>query len=265
MICTVFGPRLEEMVPTRPTEREQKLSPDRVIAECIGSYLMRQNSDELTARWRNEIVTTLELSAYTYFLLKVVGRENILPEPALYVPVPHCSHVDHVVIGAALKRRKHQFRIVADAKYFFETPELRYFYEKVLFALPLERGKEEYSLADFSSSIEALRNGIDVVIYPEGGREYYNQPMDLFDGVYLLALRYKFPIVPVIVEGTYRAYPAGARFPKPSPVTLRFLKPFTVDQYTRAGKRLKAEELKNAYLERVSAFWQPPAACEPSV
>lgn len=253
-------------MPARSVARQPKNTPDRWLAHQIGAHLMRYDSNELNLIWRRRITTSMEFLVRRYNRLEIIGQELIPTVPTIFCPVPHYSHVDHVAISVALKDKigLDNFRIAADSRYFFGDAAIGYFYKNVLIALPIERGKKEYSIDDLKPCIEVLQSRKSLVWYPEGGREYDRLPMELQPGAFIIALRYKVNLMPVIVEGTYGILRPGASIPWPRKATIRFLPTLTPEDYVSNGKRLRSSELMDLYLERVSPYWRPPSPRDPT-
>ena len=45
----------------------------------------------------------------------------------------------------------------------------------------------------------------------------------------MLSKEYNAPIVPVVIDGSFEALPAGKIFPRPKKITIKFLKPIYPD------------------------------------
>lgn len=70
-------------------------------------------------------------------------------------------------------------------------------------------------------SLQWLRDGGAVVIFPEGARSTSNGELDRFKaGAVRLALEAKVPILPVTIRGGNRVWPRGWRFPRGGKVTV---------------------------------------------
>jgi 1-acyl-sn-glycerol-3-phosphate acyltransferase len=65
-----------------------------------------------------------------------------------------------------------------------------------------------------------------VLIFPEGTRSADGKLQPARPGLGMIAAKTGAPVVPVLVTGSYRAFPKGAKFPKPAPVEVRIGQPF---------------------------------------
>jgi len=67
-----------------------------------------------------------------------------------------------------------------------------------------------------------LANGEPVLIFPEGTRSRTGQIQDFKPGIGLIAAESGVPIVPVYIQGAFRAMPPGAPFPRPLSIVVSF-------------------------------------------
>lgn len=97
-------------------------------------------------------------------------------------------------------------------------------------------------------SLQWLRRGGAVVIFPEGGRERADGAMLKFKpGAARMALESGTPILPVTISGAHRVWPRGWRFPRPGRVRIVYHPLYHVTprdgEDTRACARRATDEL----------------------
>ncbi len=97
-------------------------------------------------------------------------------------------------------------------------------------------------------SLEWLRGGGAVVIFPEGGRCQPDGAMMKFkNGAVRMAAETGVPILPVTIRGAHRVWPNGYRFPRFAKVEIIFHPLFHValeqDEEIRASARRESERL----------------------
>ena len=81
----------------------------------------------------------------------------------------------------------------------------------------------------------SLKAGEVVGIFPEGTRSRDGRLLPFKSGVEFLVRRSKATVVPVGIDGTFRAYPRKAWFPRPSKVVVRYGEPWTAEQVLADG------------------------------
>ncbi len=141
------------------------------------------------------------------FRIQVIGRENIPPSPPYIVASNHRSHLDPPVLNYAFPEP-----LVFLAKEELFKPPLGWVISHMR-AIPIKRGKGDVDT--LKTSLELLDKGCGLCIFPEGTRASPGKFLRPKAGVGLLAIRSGVPVVPVLIEGTDRVFPRGARFPKP--------------------------------------------------
>jgi 1-acyl-sn-glycerol-3-phosphate acyltransferase len=134
--------------------------------------------------------------------------------PAVYV-VNHLSAFDIPTLYAALP---FQFRIMAK-KELFRYPVLGW-HLKLSGQIPIDRDNARSSLKSLMRASEALKNGMSLVVFPEGGRSPNGQLQPFLGGSFYVAIKAQVPIVPMALIGTYEALPMNSFHLRPRPFQL---------------------------------------------
>src|SRR6185295_16241518 len=95
-------------------------------------------------------------------------------------------------------------------------------------AVPIDR--ERGAIGGIRTTLELLKNGEAVVVFPEGSRTPDGKLHPLLPGFCLLARRSGATIVPVAIDGAFKALPRGSHFAWPAPIRLAFSEPLTGKQ-----------------------------------
>lgn len=154
-----------------------------------------------------------------YYNITLEGLENVPKEGGYIYASNHRSYTDPVIISLGVRKR---FCYMAKKELFqkniFFTALI-----KLMGAFPVERGKNNTQAID--TSIEKLKNGRNLVIFPEGTRSYDGKVGSGKTGVAMIAAHAGRDVIPV-----------GIIFEGPK---LKFRSKIIV----RYGKRISAEEL----------------------
>ena len=173
--------------------------------------------------------------------LKVEGEENVPTAGGLVVACNHQSWSDVQVLGSSCPRRLYFM-----AKSEFRTwPILRH-----LIAITdspfINRTGDKKGLAEV---VNFLQSGKAICIFPEatipGEEDIRRSAVEPHtgllrgrSGMIRIALEAKVPILPVGVSGTSASFPPEVyprlellRLPRPTPISVRFGKPITLDEY----------------------------------
>ena len=158
------------------------------------------------------------------FNIKVYNTENIPTSGSYIVASNHRSHLDPPVLNSAFPEP-----LVFLAKEELFKPPLGWVIRHMR-AVPLKRGSGD--LDTLEMSLDFLRQGYKVAIFPEGTRAKPGEFLRPKVGVGLLAIKGGVPVVPVRIEGTGDVFPRGAKFPKPGhPIDVVVGKPLSFEGY----------------------------------
>lgn len=182
---------------------------------------------------------------------EVVGLEHLPQEGSFVLVANHGSHLDALCLLSALPLRKlHRTFPVAAKDYFFRNLQGLGFSVVLLNAIPFERS------ARAAQSLALCRQllshpGNTLILFPEGTRTQTGAMGPFKPGIGALVAGTDIPVVPCFLEGAYRAFPKGARVPRPRKVRLLIGQPrsFANMPDSREGVHRVAEELFQAVAE----------------
>jgi 1-acyl-sn-glycerol-3-phosphate acyltransferase len=148
-----------------------------------------------------------------YWRLKIRGKEN-LPQSGPFVLAPvHRSFIDFSLTCSITRRR---MRYMGKASLW--KVGLFGKFISALGAYPVHRGGADREA--LRRTIDVLRGGEPVVIFPEGTRQHGPKVENLFEGAAYVATKVGVPIVPVGIGGSERALRKGQKVPRPVKVTI---------------------------------------------
>ncbi len=111
-------------------------------------------------------------------------------------------------------------------------------------AIPLKR--DESDIAAMRSILSRLNQGYAVCLYPEGTRTVDGHIAEVKAGFSLLSRRGNAPVVPVVIDGMFEAWPKHRKFPRLGErIRIRIGKPITPEQIKEMGDRDFSKHLTN--------------------
>lgn len=146
------------------------------------------------------------------FDVKVTGKPFIPQNRNFLVIANHSSHLDAGLVRTALGDQGERLVSLAARDYFFNTPLKRAWFENFTNLVPIERQgslRESLRMAG-----EALRQGFNVLIFPEGTRSTTGELMEFKSTLGYLALTYHVDVLPLYIGGAFDALPKGSVLPK---------------------------------------------------
>jgi long-chain acyl-CoA synthetase len=109
-----------------------------------------------------------------------------------------------------------------------------------------------------------LKQGKNLVLYPEGERSIDGTPKKFKKGAAILAAHLKIPIYPVAVEGFYNAWPRGRSLPRLSRLRVRFGDPIPPPAECGSDMEESYAQLTDKLRQRVVDMWESLRAEEPA-
>lgn len=169
------------------------------------------------------------------------GVENIPEDGGVIVAANHQTYIDPFWISLPIKRPTRYLAWSAAFGWPIVGQCLIW-----LGAWPL--ALEGSDPAAIRRSLQWLREGGAVVIFPEGGRSTVTGGLERFKaGAIRLALEANVPILPVTIKGGNKVWPRGWRFPRPGKVVITYHPLYLPEkgpgEETRAYARRESEHL----------------------
>lgn len=139
--------------------------------------------------------------------LRVSGEEHVPATGAFVLAANHQSMLDPVICGIAARDRP--FTYIARASLFHFKPFGALI--RLCGAVPIERGTGDSGA--IRTALSELAGGRALLLYPEGTRSPDGRTAECRPGVVLLARRAKVPLVLMVIEGAYDAWPRKRTLP----------------------------------------------------
>lgn len=167
------------------------------------------------ARFWSRCVCTL-----WFIRVKVVGRENIDPKTSYVFVANHQGALDIWTIYGYLN---HNFKWL-----------MKKSLEKVPFVgiackyaghVFVDDANPRGVRDTIAEAEERLKDGMSVVIFPEGSRTWDGKLSPFKRGAFMLAGEFKLPVVPVTIDGAYRCMPRTTYNARPGTIIMTIHKP----------------------------------------
>jgi 1-acyl-sn-glycerol-3-phosphate acyltransferase len=155
------------------------------------------------------------------FDLKVYNKHHLPPEGGVLLLANHQSLLDMIVIAVQLDRPISFFARSG----LFKNRFLAWLITS-LHAFPIRQGEADFS--GIREAIRRLKEGHILNVYPEGSRTETGELGPIEPGAALIVRRAEVPIVPVVVDGAFQAWPRGAKFFTAHPIRVMFGPPMNV-------------------------------------
>jgi 1-acyl-sn-glycerol-3-phosphate acyltransferase len=147
--------------------------------------------------------------------LTVRGLENLRKHPVGVYASNHTSYMDTPVIFGALP---FQFRILAK-KELWPIAFIGWYLDRSG-QIPIDTRNPRATMSSLGVGVKALRSGMPLFVFPEGGRTPNGELQNFLSGAAYLAIRAQVPLVPITLSGVYDLLPIHTRFLYPGELTL---------------------------------------------
>jgi 1-acyl-sn-glycerol-3-phosphate acyltransferase len=172
--------------------------------------------------------------------IAVRGIENLRSQPVAVYASNHTSYMDTPVIFGALP---FQFRILAK-KELWPIAFIGWYLDRSG-QIPIDTANPHATMSSLAVAVKALRSGMPLFVFPEGGRTATGALKPFLSGAAYLAIRAQVPLVPIALAGVYDLLPIHTRHLYPGELTVTVGDPIetkgmTVRQTEELNARLRA-------------------------
>jgi 1-acyl-sn-glycerol-3-phosphate acyltransferase len=177
----------------------------------------------------------------------IKGLSNIDPDKSYVYMSNHQSNYDIPILLGFLPV---QFRWLAKIE-LFRIPLFGYAMRRAGY-ICIDRSNQKSAFESLKKAAEIIRNGVSVMIFPEGTRTKDGNIGSFKKGGFVLAVESGVPILPVIIRGTYSVMPKSRLLIKPGKVTVDILEPVETSGFTKETKDQLMEKIRNIMCEAVN-------------
>lgn len=170
----------------------------------------------------------LAVWARLWLRLSIEGRQHVPATGPLLAVGNHCSYLDPPLLGVAVTRPVQFLAQQGLARF----APLGWWLGKAGVSL-IDRQAPSKDVLRWLAN--ALEQGACVSVFPEGTRSDDGRIGPFRNGVEFLVRRTGAPVLPVGIDGSFRAYPRGARWPRPSKCSVRIGPVWAADRVLAAG------------------------------
>ncbi len=155
------------------------------------------------------------------FSLAVEGADNLPPRGAYLICPNHESYLDPLAVIAALPPALVRRTWWAGWTGILFTSAARRLFSRIAQIVPVDQYRG--GAASLALAAQVFEDGEALVWFAEGGLSRDGKIQRFQAGIGVLVERHRVPIVPVAIEGTFEAWPAGKSFPPlRHPIRVRF-------------------------------------------
>jgi len=180
--------------------------------------------------------------------VRVNGLSNIEPDKSYVYMANHQSNFDIPVLLGYLPV---QFRWLAKAELF----KIPVFGRAMLGAgyVKIDRFNRESAFDSISEAAQKMKNGVSVMIFPEGTRSKDGHIKSFKKGGFVMAVDAGVPIVPVIIRGTWPIMAKSSLRINRGDVEMEIAKPIDTIGYSRETKEELMDKVRTVICQKFDA------------
>ncbi|MBP1757583.1 MAG: 1-acyl-sn-glycerol-3-phosphate acyltransferase [Firmicutes bacterium] len=176
--------------------------------------------------------------------IEISGLENVPKQGGVLFVSNHQGHMDSLIIGGYIPKPKGFISIVEVLK----IPILSTWMQQSQCVF-LDRSDPRQSAGCINQAVEQLKLGHSMVVFPEGKLSDDGKANEFQRGWLRMATRSGVPIVPVYINGSYRALSKDGSRVHAAKVECKILKPIQADQLQKNDEVEFIEKLRATILE----------------
>jgi 1-acyl-sn-glycerol-3-phosphate acyltransferase len=169
----------------------------------------------------------------------VIGRELLEQHPVAVYASNHLSYMDTPVLFGTLP---FQFRILARHN-LWTLPFIGWYLNRSG-QIPVNADNPRASIASLNAGVKALKAGMPLVVFPEGGRSVDGHPKEFMSGPAYMAIRAQVPLIPMALVGTHELFPMHTHYFRPRPVKVVVGQPLSTEGLTTRDANRLTEQLR---------------------
>jgi 1-acyl-sn-glycerol-3-phosphate acyltransferase len=129
--------------------------------------------------------------------------------------------------------------------------------------IPIDRENPRGAAKSIVEAAAIIRSGVNAIAFPEGTRSRTGELGRFHSGAFALAIRTGVPLVPVVLEGSYRVIMPKTLQVNPGTI-IRILidKPIDLSSYTRGDKQRLMEDVHQIMDRNLSGLRNRRRPCE---
>jgi 1-acyl-sn-glycerol-3-phosphate acyltransferase len=208
-------------------------------AICASIFSGNGNAPHIVGRWWGKSI--LRVSGIK---VQIKGLENLAPERPCVFMCNHQSNFDILVLFSALPA---QFRWIAKAELF----RIPLFGRAMRGAgyISIERKDRKKAIQSLKEAAVRIRNGVSVMIFPEGTRSPDGNIGEFKKGGFILAWDAGVSIVPIVINGTWAIMSRDSLKITPGKVRLTILPVVNVANYSKTDKLKLIEDVREKIIK----------------
>ena len=195
-------------------------------------------------KWAKYVVNVARLN------ITVEGIEKIPTDrPVLFTP-NHQSYADVPILLHALKDFNFGFLMRMQLNKLFAIEQISH----ILHCVPINQENAREGVKALNKTAEQIKNGLSMVVYPEGKRGFSNTPDEFKNGAFKIVQKTGVTVVPIYTRNAFKILEGSGGIITPTDVKVTVLDPIETSEMNREQVRELNEKVYNVILEESKKY-----------
>ncbi len=182
--------------------------------------------------------------------ITVNGLEKIPTDrPVLFTP-NHQSYADVPLLLHVLGDFRVGFLMRKSLNNFFAIDQI----SRIIKCVPIDQANPRDSMRGLQKTVEQIKNGQSMVVFPEGKRGYSNTPDVFFNGAFKIVQKTGVTVVPVYLRNVFKVLEGSEFNITPTDVSVTILDPIETSKMTRDDVKQLHDKVHNLLLEESKKY-----------
>ncbi len=161
--------------------------------------------------------------------ITVSGLEKIPTDrPVLFTP-NHQSFADVPLLLHVLRDFDFGFLMRKSLNNFFAIDQI----SRIIKCVPIDQDNPRDSMRGIQKTAEQIKNGLSMVVFPEGKRGYSNTPDTFFNGAFKIVQKTGVTVVPIYMRNVFKVLEGNNMIIAPADISVTVLDPIETREMKR--------------------------------
>lgn len=190
-------------------------------------------------KWSTFVVNAAKMK------VTVTGLEKIPRDrPVLFTP-NHLSYADIPLLLHVLKDFDFGFLMRMQLNKFFAIKQISH----IIKCVPINQENPREGIKALRKTAEQIKNGLSMVVFPEGRRTFSNTPEEFKNGAFKIVQKTGVTVVPIYLRNVFNVLEGNNFTVTPSDVSVTILDPIETHEMNRADVKALHDRVYNIILE----------------
>ena len=171
---------------------------------------------------------------YRMWIRKVEGMENIPKDKVFIVAANHTSYFD-VLLLPSIILPKISIKMHALVNSYYWSNKITGFFLTKWECIPVyvenEKNSKQKNKEALQKALKYLKNNEIMMVFPEGKRSSDGKLQKAYNGIAILALKARVPVLPCGIKDSNKVMPKGKIFPRFARCEVKIGKPIYFEKY----------------------------------